>query len=117
MLATFRKLNVRFQTLGKTTFTALCALLRVYISEVMNANVAVQGVVRTLMKLGMRANVTDASGKTALDVATRRAKDPAHDPLVLYMSRTHRVQALQSQGRQRRRGQSGGNSASSAGQA
>ena len=63
----------------------------------------VQTMVRTLMKLGLRADVPDASGRTALDVARRRAHDPAHDPLLQFMARTQRVQALQSQGRQRRR--------------
>lgn len=66
----------------------------------------VQGVVRTLMKFGMRADVTDASGKTALDVAVQRAKGYAQDPLVVYMTRTSRVQRLQSQGLQRRRQES-----------
>jgi hypothetical protein len=49
-------------------------------------------VVRTLMKFGVRADVRDASGRTALDVARRRASDPTRDPLVVYMTRTSRVQ-------------------------
>jgi hypothetical protein len=68
------------------------------------------------MKFGMRADLKDASGKTALDVAIQRAKGQDHDPLVVYMTRTSRMQALQSQGRQRRKqaSKNGGRSASAA---
>jgi hypothetical protein len=68
----------------------------------------VQAVVRTLMKFGMRADVTDSSGKTALDVAVQRAKSHAQDPLVMYMTRTARIQNMQIQGLQRRRQESQG---------
>jgi hypothetical protein len=67
-----------------------------------------QGVVRTLMKFGMRADVTDSSGKTALDVAVQRAKGHAQDALVVYMTRTARIQNMQIQGLQRRRQESQG---------
>ena len=65
-----------------------------------------QGVVRTLMKFGMEVNRCDASGKSALDVARQRAKGNENDPLVSYMTRAIRLQALQKQGRQRRRTES-----------
>lgn len=64
----------------------------------------VQTMVRTLMKMGMSCEMTDASGKTALDVATLHAKGSASDPLVTYMTRTARVQAMQLQGSISRRG-------------
>ena len=58
------------------------------------------------MKMGMTVGKRDASGKTALDVATQRAKGNANDPLVAYMTRTARVQALQLEGRRRRKAES-----------
>jgi ankyrin repeat protein len=53
----------------------------------------VQAVVRTLMKFGVRADVADASGRTALAVAAKRAPPSGCDPLVAYMARASRLQA------------------------
>ena len=74
--------------------------------ESLTSALAMQGVVRTLMKFGMEVNRRDASGKSALDVATQRAKGNENDPLVVFMTRAIRLQALQKQGRQRRRTES-----------
>jgi hypothetical protein len=59
--------------------------------------------VRTLMKMGMSCEIPDASGRTALDIATLHAKGSASDPLVVYMTRTARVQAMQLQQSRSRR--------------
>jgi hypothetical protein len=54
-----------------------------------------QAIVKTLMKLGVSPEQRDASGRTALDAARRRANGFQQDPLLMFMTRAARTQALQ----------------------